>query len=228
MSLTAEEQGYVTRLERRLQALEERVGPYMTQLDIMRTSGLNDLLTGHGYQRYGAGNMRTHLTGQQILVPDSNTDIYTIYWTPEFFSSTPPAGRGATLFSKRNANDAYLQLRTTSDISDSTPSTYALLELDAWDDAGGAYAITQVLFNSNLAKIEVTSDGAGIYAYISPAMRLASQASDPVTLSDGLVWYRSDTDKFRGRANSATDNFAMEAWVTANASTGGGWVALPT
>ena len=46
--------------------------------------------------------------------------------------------------------------------------------------------------------------------------KLASLTADPsTTLVDAMEWYRSDTDKFRGRANGATDNFAMEAWVTA-------------
>ena len=37
-----------------------------------------------------------------------------------------------------------------------------------------------------------------------------------------MEWYRTDTDKFRGHANGATDNFAMEGWVTATAAMGTG------
>jgi hypothetical protein len=33
--------------------------------------------------------------------------------------------------------------------------------------------------------------------------------SDPGSPVDGQVWYRTDTDRFRGRANGATDSFAM-------------------
>jgi len=40
-----------------------------------------------------------------------------------------------------------------------------------------------------------------------------------MTLYDGSLWYRSDTHKFRARINSATENLATEAYVTA---------ALPT
>ena len=208
-------------LEGEVEELRRKLKTARQEMDVWRASGLDDLATGHGYQRYGVGNMRTHRTGQQILVPNTNTNTYNIYWTPSFFSDTPPADRGTNMNGRRSDNDAWWQVTTSSDLSDTTPNTYAVLELDAYDDAGGAYVISQVQFNALIAKIEVTSDGAGVYAYISPALRLASQTSDPATLTDGMVWYRSDTDKFKGRQNGVTENFAMESWALA--ATRGNW-----
>ncbi len=46
--------------------------------------------------------------------------------------------------------------------------------------------------------------------------------SDSSFLSDGQIWYRSDTDKFRVRYNSTTANIATEDWVTANFTPGAG------
>lgn len=39
------------------------------------------------------------------------------------------------------------------------------------------------------------------------AVYMGSITADPSTLSDGAMWYRSDTDIFRGRANGASVNF---------------------
>ena len=40
-------------------------------------------------------------------------------------------------------------------------------------------------------------------------------AADPGSPVDGEIWYRTDTDQFRGRRNGVTDSFAMMADVTA-------------
>lgn len=45
---------------------------------------------------------------------------------------------------------------------------------------------------------------------------LGTGTADPsTTLQDGMLWYRTDTDKFRGYANSTADNLAFESWVSA-------------
>ena len=52
------------------------------------------------------------------------------------------------------------------------------------------------------------------------SMTLYGSGSEPVNYDDGKIWYRTDLDKFRGRANATVENFATEAWVTANFSGG--------
>jgi hypothetical protein len=44
---------------------------------------------------------------------------------------------------------------------------------------------------------------------------MAGVTADFTTLIDGMLWYRSDTDKFRARINGATENLATESYVTA-------------
>lgn len=44
-------------------------------------------------------------------------------------------------------------------------------------------------------------------------VNLGSVTSDPASPADGALWYRSDTDKFKARANAATQSLATEAYV---------------
>lgn len=50
--------------------------------------------------------------------------------------------------------------------------------------------------------------------------------SDPGSPADGEIWYRTDTDKFRGRLNGVTDSFAMIADVTAGGVSASLWDAF--
>lgn len=47
-----------------------------------------------------------------------------------------------------------------------------------------------------------------------PAVDLGGATSDPSSLSDGDLWYRSDTDLFRGRANGSTVSLGIVAGAT--------------
>lgn len=59
-------------------------------------------------------------------------------------------------------------------------------------------------------------DATNVYFTVNEApVWLQGMAADPTTtLSDGMLWYRSDTDKMRLRANGATVNLATETIVT--------------
>lgn len=73
-------------------------------------------------------------------------------------------------------------------------------------------------------KVDTDLDFSGvgklIRALINPV------ASDPSTPPDGEIWYRTDTDKFRGRLNGVTDSFAMMADVTAGGVSASLWDAF--
>lgn len=62
-------------------------------------------------------------------------------------------------------------------------------------------------------------------------MLIGVLAADPSSLADGMVWYRSDTDKFRGRINGATENLATEGYADAAGggmkTSGGGYYLIP-
>ena len=49
-------------------------------------------------------------------------------------------------------------------------------------------------------------------------LRFVGETSDFASLLDGMIWYRSDTDKFRARINGVTENLATESYVTAAAT----------
>lgn len=49
--------------------------------------------------------------------------------------------------------------------------------------------------------------------------------ADPSSPEDGEIWYRSDTDQYRGRRNGVTDSFAMMGDVTAGGVSASLWDA---
>jgi hypothetical protein len=73
----------------------------------------------------------------------------------------------------------------------------------------GALSVTAV----GTATHVLTSNGAGsdptFQAAPTTNMEFQVLSSDPGSPTDGQVWYRSDTDAFRGRANGATVTFTV-------------------
>lgn len=76
------------------------------------------------------------------------------------------------------------------------------------DNVLTSMAKTEIVNNGVTTVVSVEStqvsnpDG---YLHVDPAIYLKPRATDP-TVVDGELWYRSDTDKFRARANGASVN----------------------
>ena len=232
MSLTAEEQGYVTRLERRLQALEERVGPYVTQVDVWRANGADNLFTGHGNQLYGGGGMKIGPRG--IVIDGATVATNTIYWVPDraaMASDANPTTQSNLTYLAGSAGlvagDTEPRMLLQSYTDDGSHWAYVEMRANKTDDVYRVVlSAASAAFPGEINAVLIASVTAGaIFSLYGCRLQLASFTSDPAILADGDEWYRSDTDKFRGRANGATDSFAMEAWVTTGflAAARGNW-----
>jgi len=176
--------------------------------------GLDDLLGGnHGAQRYQGNTARTDPTGIQIAssaISRRGVRFVRAYsTTPETFDDH------ASLLGYADASTGWIQLEAIDNENALTRNAYVQVYEEASADAR---RITIAFEGTNGGSL-VLEAGTGKYSLIinNVPLGLASVTADPtIELSDSFVWYRSDTDKARLRANGATDNFAMEGWVTTN------------
>lgn len=153
----------------------------------------------NGYGRLSDAGLRLPLGSNGL------TDAATLFWISNLDSpATVPV---AYIYASRSTNDVYIYQFVDST---SGPSS-AIAELGDSPSltGGGYYDVTLIDTSGNPIAYSLRTTFFGIGA---PAIRLSSQTSDPSggTASDGGIWYRSDTDKFRGRANGATVSFATE------------------
>jgi len=148
--------------------------------------GLDDLLTGHGLQRFGRGDHRLDNSGYQLLNPGG--DGLPAIWMLTAFNADPDT---ATIFGK-----------LVGDMS--APTATVTLTAQA---AAAELASVVVLANS-------TAD-AFLFRLATPTfLHFEGDTSDPVTFSEGGMTYRTDLFKLRFVANAVTENIAFESWVT--------------
>lgn len=153
----------------------------------------------NGFGRLSSEGLRLPLGANGL------TDAATLFWISNVDSpATVPV---AYIYASRNGSDAYIYQFVDSTSGNS--SAIAELGDSPGITGGGYYDVTLVDTSGTpiLYNFRTTFFGVG-----APAIRLSSQTSDPSggTASDGGFWYRSDTDKFRGRQNGATVSFATE------------------
>lgn len=101
----------------------------------------------------------------------------------------------------------YLALRNAN-------SSVDQIMMQAMDSAGGAYA---QFLNDSGGTLFLIDGNSGVAAkiFFGEAVRLDSQTSDPASPSDGDLFYRSDLDRARLRANGAWVSLATTADVPA-------------
>ena len=208
----------IRQLESQVADMQRLVQDTSDLLDIARANGLDKFLTGHGLMEYGSGVMRLDSTGIHILT--SATDAAAIYFGDRFTvnTGTPPVaymvGQGLT----SNGN-GYARLQLISAASGANGAALDIFSRDTFSH----YASLHAQYQGNVFGIQAYADGNnnGYVKVFSCPLWLSTSTSEPSTnLSDGMIWYRSDTDKFRARINGATENLATESYVVANAPTG--------
>ena len=188
--------GSLLRLRRRLDELEGQLG--VQGLVGGETPNLQSGRIGFGSAADGRPIGRLDSYGIQIKKasnPIAGTPGFVaLFWLPEL--AEEPG------FS---ANRAY-----TDAYANSTETVAALTAVNSSSAVDGTGGYVAAVFPTALAT------GAQ-YVLIRPTLLLDPQTADPTVLSDGMAWYRSDTDKFKGRANGVTQNFAFESYVDTNA-----------
>lgn len=157
---------------------------------------------------YGGGAMRLDSNGIQVKSPSALTSA--IYYV-ENLTDTP-----------------------TSDLNRSQLAAWAYpgspeLRLTTFDGSSSRRAYLRQLGDTNTIQSEVNvSDGtrtayvqafvytpdADVFVELSPAAKLVAQTADLASLYDGMLWYRSDTDRYRARANGITRNLTMDGTNT--------------
>ena len=209
----------IRQLESQVADMQRLVQDTSDLLDIARANGLDKFLTGHGLMEYGGGADRLDSFGLQFNV-SSNTPA--MYFTPTFFkvSDTPNTTDYPYTIS---GVEGYAQDDSAAHVGmfiknkGGTQAQYADL---FWDNLQQHFT---VVFDGNYLLEAVQESGTSYRLVIlgAPLVLENYASADPtVTLTDGELWYRSDTDKFRARINGATENLATESYVVANAPTG--------
>lgn len=186
-------------LERRLQVVEE-------QQSFWSINGAESLLGGYGFAVFGAGAMRLSQYGVQMLASSGTPGVF---WVSEY-AHEPRAGEDPSGALAKPY--AYI-------IDSSSPSTgVSQLSLASAGAEVGNRAVLALYGGDGSSNIGTQSGGTSKGPFISTEapLELNARSSDPAAdeLADAFVWFRTDTAKARLRANGATDNFAMEGWVT--------------
>jgi hypothetical protein len=206
-------------LERKLDALVAQNATLMRRISDLEESvnshvgvdyGATQQLSPHPSQQitvaeYGGGKSKLDGYGRQVVVGDSLVNKYFFDFAVSEFKSGDPAEQFPLL-----ASGAYIT------------STALQQDLSAWLDSTGfgrtfVYSTSAPTYQAGSSAVRdplgtpVEADG---YAYIDgtgdghffvkPALLLSSLTADPAGVTDGMVWYRSDTDTFKARANGVT------------------------
>jgi len=179
-------------VEQDIAALQRRVRELEEQQDSWRARGVDELASGRGIKKFGSSQARLDKNGIQIKSNSSGQDR-----------------------SFRFVENFYKNFSSTLGGDD-------LVVFDGHSNSTESVAALWAFKNGQIAGVLPTSKGDGTeeWVLIRPAIHLHSNASDPTALTDGLMWYRSDTDVFRVRANGVTETLAIESVDTETITTG--------
>ena len=159
-------------------------------LNQLIANGLEDMLTGHGYQYFSGGIKRLGKHGSQTT-KSANPALGTKGFIADFWVADFSIEPG--FLANRGYVDGY------ANTTETVMSVTAINGASPTDGTGGTVAAA---FVSALATGEK-------YVLFRPMGLFDPLAADPTVLGDGGMWYRSDTDQFRGRRNGVTSNFLM-------------------
>lgn len=162
------------------------------------------------YAIFGGGNQRLDPTGYQIAIPDASVEYPAFYILPAF--SEDPSSVYARFLIKANPGAGASAHSSTIELAESS-TQYSRLIFNGpanttipWDllyrNGGSTY---ELFFRESLAGVSrprFVFSGAGIV--------WGTLSSDPSGLEEGMTWYNTTTDKFRGSINTTAFNFAMD------------------
>lgn len=187
-------------VEQRLHDLEEQITSQKLVMDTLLQNLLNPALMVPGTLRFGGNVMELGLPGIQIK---STSSLPAFYFVSEFSRAPDTEADQAYLSGFTQTNSSEIGLRTnhgTNPLSEIVSSSNT-------GTGGSAYFSHtrnggSVVTSAGLAL--TMSNTFGQFTLTNAVLRLGSFTSDPGSLSDGDIWYRSDLDKVYLRANGAT------------------------
>lgn len=168
-------------------------------------NGLDDTYSGTGNQTFGAGKSRLDKYGRQVVVGTSVGTKYFYDYAVTSFRTGDPSLQFPLLTDGAYITATALQKDTSAWLDSTGFGRNFVYSTSAPTYQAGSSAVRDPLGTpveaNGYAYIDGTGDG---HFFIKPAMLLASLTADPAGVADGMVWYRSDTDKLFLRANGAT------------------------
>lgn len=160
---------------------------------------------------FGGGLIRLDSTGIQF---NTQSELTSLLWLRNFqtsFDDTSNYPYMRMLADMTSGASAELTIEDQFSAADSSSAQFTV----ETDDAA---IILRADTTDNTARLDIgaqnTAGGYFVRLNATP-LWLGVFTADPAVVSDGMMWYRSDTDKFRVRLNGVTYNLATEEWVTA-------------
>jgi len=169
----------IDQLQFEVDDLTRKVTDLSNLLALLQINGLNDAFDGSGDQTFGGGFMRLNKRGEQFAAPSVGDTVKAIFFVAKLVVDPTAETRYSWI-------DGYVGTGETG------------IAMNAID---GSTAARMFMF----ANAATPASWVGV----EPALRLQNLTADPSYLADGLMWYRSDLDTFRVRANGATKTITV-------------------
>jgi hypothetical protein len=199
-SLEMDQQFGDSEIERRLKDLERKIEAY--------EQGGFDIFRQFGYLQLGLNIPRLDQNGIQILSKGASRSA--IFFFDDHFEvdpNSPTAGEPVAALIGFIDGDAAAPIAQLSKYANSGTATAEHTAIAENDTNDAAIIQSYVNVGSDLATVRHEMDGGRTFAQLllsNTVLRLASFTSDPGTLGDGDIWYRSDTDTIHARVNGVT------------------------
>lgn len=185
-------------LQAELEALREEINRW-------KFNGAEDMFGGGGFQRFSGGRIRMDSLAIQALA--QGVDLNSLIFVKEFLPSdtTLPSTEAfpyayVTGLAESSVTQAtYITTGARSNVDDRAIST---MEVDPTNEFSNVTLLARR--NNNVVQLEVRSDSSQEHIALTHPLYLNTGTSDPVSPSDGYMWYRADLDEFRVRINGAT------------------------
>ncbi len=214
--------------EATIEELRRDVAELQNLVYAWKNAGAGHLFAGHGYHQVGR---RFRFSSDGLQIATGSSAVVSFAWLPDYevnFDANAdfPHARLSGLVNDNAAQDAQVFLYTRASSTDGTSITSdsnlteSLIALQSL--SGARTADLQVYANEDTGEEYVAVLGGTPFWIIGGTSDPAARASD------GMLYYRTDTDKLRLRANGATVNLVTDGDTNWTDLTDGGATTLHT
>lgn len=203
-------------LTHEVDVLTEKVRQMENLLGMFMVNGLADAFDGTGNQTFGGGIMRLDKYGARIKAA-TTTGTKGIYFE-NAFTGNPDDDSSVAWISGQDIPTGGLDLVLKAFNGSGDDCRISLAANPRTTALRAKFYSFSNIDSPGLAGIDcsASTDGSNTFKVsVSGYIVLDARAFDQSTLTDGAIWYRTDTDKFRVHANSITRNLTMDGTNTA-------------
>lgn len=204
----------VDQLQAQVDFLEAKVKQMTDMLALYSVNGLNDAFDGTGNQVFGGGKLRLDKTGIQMTMGNLGSGTQ-VTWLDAFSTSPVAVFPHTRMLGYLNAGAPNWLVETV----DSTNQAWGGFDVQL----SGTIPTSRMYIHSIGAgdsAIYLTGTDSGSFSVVSfdtnTLLKLTNRTTDPGSgdLVDSMPWYRTDTDRYRVRANGITRNLTMDGTNT--------------